>query len=112
MKNDVGGYEYNAAVTLLKQIKCVLEYKMLEESADGMVGIVSKSLNTLTEYKSNVTIKKSHVKKQSISESAAASTTDWVVALETTTNADTKEESDRQNTSCLAAIGVKKAIAA
>ena len=37
-KNDVGGYEYNVAVTLIKQINRVLEHKLFEELADGMVG--------------------------------------------------------------------------
>ena len=27
-KNDVGGYEYNTAVTLIKQINCVLELQL------------------------------------------------------------------------------------
>ena len=47
VKNGVGGYEYNTAVTLLKQINRVLKQQILEESADGMVGIGSKSPNTL-----------------------------------------------------------------
>ena len=47
MNNNAGGYEYNAAVTLLKQINHVLKQQILEESADGMVGIGSKSPNTL-----------------------------------------------------------------
>ena len=75
-----------------------------------MVGIGSKRPNTLTEQKSNVAIKKSDVKKQSISEAAAASTTDWVVVLDNTTNVDTQDEAHRQNTDCLTAIGVKEAI--
>ena len=36
-KNDVGGYEYNSALTLIKQINRVLEQQLSEESADGMV---------------------------------------------------------------------------
>ena len=63
-KNDVGGYEYNAAVTLIKQINHVLEQQLLEESDDGMVGLGSKTPNTLTNYKSNVAIKKIDVKRQ------------------------------------------------
>ena len=47
-KNNVGGYEYNAAVTLIKQINRVLEKKLFEETADGMVGLGSKTPNTLT----------------------------------------------------------------
>ena len=63
-KNNVGGYEYNFAVTLIKQINRVLEQQLFEESADGMVGLGSKTPNTLTNYKSNVAIKKSNVKRQ------------------------------------------------
>ena len=37
-KNNSGGYKYNAAVTLIKQINRVLEKQLFEESADGMVG--------------------------------------------------------------------------
>ena len=48
-KNDVGGYEYNAATTLLTHINHVLEHQLFEESADGMVGIGSESPNTLVE---------------------------------------------------------------
>ena len=56
-KNNVGDYEYNAMVTLIKQINRILEQKLFEESADGMVGIGSKTPNILTNYKSNVAIK-------------------------------------------------------
>ena len=40
-KNDVGGYEYNTVVTLIKQINRVLEQQLFKESADGMVGLGS-----------------------------------------------------------------------
>ena len=65
-KNDVVSYKYNAAVTLIKQINRVLEQQLFEESANSMVGLVSKTPNTLTNYKSNISIKKSDVKIQSI----------------------------------------------
>ena len=48
VKNDVSGYEYNAAVTLLKQINRVLEQQLFEELVDGMIGLSSESPNTLT----------------------------------------------------------------
>ena len=67
-KNDVGGYEYNAAATLIKQINRVLKQQLFEESADGMVGLGSANPNTLTGYQSNIAIRKSNVKKQSIAE--------------------------------------------
>ena len=37
VKNNVGGYEYNTVITLIKQINRVLEQQLFEESADGMV---------------------------------------------------------------------------
>ena len=111
-KNDVGGYEYNAAVILIKQINRVLEHQLFEELDNGMVSIGSKTPNTLTNYKSNVAIKKSDVKRQSISEAQAESSTINIAAPEITTNADAQDEADRQNTARLAEIGVKEAIAA
>ena len=111
-KNDVGGYEYNAAVTLIKQINHVLEHKLFEESADGMVGLGSETPNTLTNYKSNVAIKKSDITRQSIPEAQAASSTINIVAPNITTNADAQGEADRQNAARLAEIRVKEAIAA
>ena len=79
-KNDVGGYEYHYAVTLIKQINRVLEQQLFEELADGMVGLVSKTLNTLTNFKSNIAIKKSDVKRQSIAKAEAESSTINIVA--------------------------------
>ena len=111
-KNDVGRYDYNAAVTFINQINCDLEQQLFEESADGMVGLVSETPNTLTNYKSNVAIKKSNVKRQSIAEAQAASSTINNVAPKIATNADAKDEADRQNTARIAAIGVKEAIPA
>ena len=63
-KNDVGGYEYNAAVTLIKHINRVLKQQLFEESDDGMFGLGSATPKMLTGYQSNVSIKKSDVKKQ------------------------------------------------
>ena len=111
-KNDVGGYTYNAAVTLIKQINRVLEQQLFEESVDGMVGLGSTKPNTLTGYQSNVAIPKSNVKKQSIVEAKAASSTDNIVAPEITTNANAQDEADRQNTARLVTIGVNEAMAA
>ena len=64
VKNDFGGYEYNAAVTLLTQINRVLKQQLFEESVDVMVGLGSESPNTLTEYRSKVATKKNDIKKQ------------------------------------------------
>ena len=49
-KNNVGGYEYNAAVTLIKQINSVLEQQLFDDLTDGMVRIGSAKPNTLTGY--------------------------------------------------------------
>ena len=72
-----------------------------------MVGLGSKTLNTLTNYKSNVVIKKSNVKRQSIAKAQAATSTINIVAPEITTNADAQDTADRQNTVWLADIGLK-----
>ena len=88
VKNDFGGYKYNATVTLIKQMNRVLDQKLFEESSDGMVGLGSETPNTLTKFKSNVAIKKIDVKKQSIAKAAAASSATNTVAPEITTNAN------------------------
>ena len=46
-KDDVGGYEYNTAVTLIKQIDRILKQQLFEDFTDGMVGLGSKNINTL-----------------------------------------------------------------
>ena len=56
-KNEVGGYAYNEANTILTQIKCVLERQLFKDSADGMKGLASDVSNALNDYKSNVHIK-------------------------------------------------------
>ena len=111
-KNDIAGYEYNAVVTLIKQINCALKQQLFEKSADVMVGRGSETPNMLTNYKSNVAIKNSNVKRQSIAEAQATSSTINIVAPEITTNAKAQEEAYRQNTARLAAIGLKEAVAA
>ena len=77
-----------------------------------MVGLGSETPNTLTKLKSNVAIKKSNVKKQSIAEAAAEISTTNIVAPEITTNTYNQDEEDWQNTARIAAIGVKEEIAA
>ena len=110
-KSNVGGYEYNAAVPLIKQINRVLEQKLFEESADGMIIPGSETPNMLTNFKPNIAIKKSDVKRKSIAEAEAASSTINIVAPKIKTNDDAQDESDRQNTAWLAVIGLKEAIA-
>ena len=94
-KNDVVSYEYNTAVTLIKQINRALEQQLFEESVDGMVSLSSETPNTLTNFKSNIAIKKRYVKKQSIAEAQGASSTISVVAPKITTKADSQDKSDR-----------------
>ena len=106
-KNDVDGYEYNAAVTLIKQINLLIKHHLFEESADGMVGLGSATPNTLIGNQSNAAIKKSKSKKQSIAEAEASISKDNIVAPKITTNSDAQYEADRQNTERLATIGVK-----
>ena len=77
-----------------------------------MVGLGSEMPNTLTNYKSNVAIKKRNVKRHSIAEAQAVNPTINFVTPEITTNADAQDKADRQNTAWLAAIRVKDAIAA
>ena len=110
--NDVGGYKYNATVTLIKQINRVLEQQLFKESDDGMVGLGRKTPNTLTNYKSNVAIKKSDNKRQLIVKAQATSSTSNIVAPDITTNANAQYKADRKKTARLAAIGVKVVIAA
>ena len=91
-KNNVGGYEYNAAVTLIKQINGVLEQQLFKESDNGMVSLGSAKPNTLTGYQSNVAINNSDVKKQLIAEAQAASLKYYIDAPNITTNADAQDE--------------------
>ena len=110
-KNNVGYYKYNAAVTLIEQINRVLEQQLFKELEDGIVRLGSETPNTLTNFKCNVTIKKSVFKRQSIMEAMAASSEINIVAPKITTNSDPQDEADRQNTAQIAAIGVKEVIA-
>ena len=77
-----------------------------------MVSLGSSKPKTLTGYQSNVAIRESNVKKQSIVEAEATSSTDNTVAPKITTNADAQDKADRQNTARLTTIGVKEAMAA
>ena len=94
IKNDVGGYKYNAEVTLIKQINRVLEQQLFEELEDGMARLGRENPNTLTNFKSNVAIKNINVKRLSITKAAAASSAINIVAPEITTNSDTQDEAD------------------
>ena len=60
-----------------------------------MVRLGSETPNTLTNFKSNVAIKKSDVKRQSIAKAAAASSATNISAPKITTNANAQDEADR-----------------
>ena len=60
-KNEVGGYAYTDANTLLKQIEPVLERHLIKDSSDRMKGLTSDKRNVLNEYKSTINIKKKDV---------------------------------------------------
>ena len=94
-KNDVGGYKYNVTVTLIKQINHVLKQQSFEESADGMVVLGIETPKTITNFNSNVAIKKNDVNRQSIAKAEAASSTIKIVAPEITTNDDAQDKADR-----------------
>ena len=60
-----------------------------------MVGLSSAAPNTLTGYQSNIAIKKSNVKKQSIAEAEAARSKENIVAPEIKMNANAQDKADR-----------------
>ncbi len=112
-KNEVGGYAYNDANTLVTEIEGVLAEQLFEDSTDGMKGLLSTANNTLTEYKANISIKRKDVLKDSKDAADHLSNSSGTpVQPEITTNSDAQEEVDRQNTYRLAAIGVKEGVAA
>ena len=111
-KNEVGGYAYNDATNLELQINRVLEEQLFEFTTDGMKGLAVNATNTLTSYKSNISITKKEVLTEAKAAAAAASTKDNTVDPEYATNAEAQDEADRRNSFRLAAIGVKEAVAA
>ena len=61
LKNEVDGYAYNDANTLVTEIKCILAEQLFEDSTDGMKGLLSTATKTLTEYKATISIKRKDV---------------------------------------------------
>ena len=111
-KNEVGGYAYNDATTLITQIERVLERETYEESSDGMKGLLSTTHNTLNRYKATIAIKRKDILRESKEEAALLSASAGAtIAPEITTNSDAQDEADRQNTFRLAAVGAKEGIA-
>ena len=104
-KNEVGGYAYKDANTLITQIERILERQLFEDSDDGMKGLAIDVGNTLNDYKSTVHIKKRDVLAASRAAAKRASTDDSTVEPEIDNNSNAQDEADRQNVFCLTAIG-------
>ena len=91
-KDDVGGYGYNHAVTLIENIEGLLEDQYFENATDGMKGLLSDVANELTNFKANVAIRAPEVKAASIAAAELISTT---AVPHISTNEDTQEEANR-----------------
>ena len=89
-KNEVGGYAYNDANTLLSQIERFLERQLYEDSADGMKGLASDINSTLNKYKSTIHIKNRDVLTASRSSADHASANNITAEPEITNNSDTQ----------------------
>ena len=107
-KDDVGGYCYTHAVTLVENIEGVLEDQYFENGTDGMKGLLSDTANKLTDFKANVAIRAAEVKAASIAAAAVISTTGFVAVPHISTNEDAQEEANRQNVFRLACVGAKE----
>ena len=110
-KNEVCGYAYNDANTLLTQIERVLKRKLFEDSSDGMKGLASDNSNALNEYKSKINIKNRDVLTASRAAANIVSTDKSIVEPEITNNSNAQDEANRPNVFRLAAVGVKEGIA-
>ena len=110
-RDDVGGYRYNHAVTLVENIEGVLEDQYFENATDGMKGLLDKTANELTNFKANVAIRAAEVKAASVAAAAAISTTGFVAVPHIQTNEDAQEEANRQNVFRLACVGAKEQMA-
>jgi len=111
-KNEVGGYTYNNANTLVTEIERVLAEHLFEDSTDRVKGRLSTATNTLTEYKATIIIKRKDILKDSKDAAARlSSSSGTTVQPEIAINSDAQEEADRQNTYQLAVIGVKEGVA-
>ena len=91
--NKVGGYTYNNATVLCKQIDRMMEQQCFEDTADSMKGLKDKTLNVLTEIKAGVAVTKAAVIKSSRYKAAASSTLSITVAPEIGKD-DAREETD------------------
>lgn len=120
-KNEVGGYAYNDATNLIKELERILTKQLFEDSDNGMLGLSYTASNTINSYKANIATKKKDViatakaaaDKQNDLNKAAGNWDSTIVEPEfTSSGTDAQDEADRINTYRLAAIGVKEGIAA
>ena len=110
-KNEVGGYAYNDANTLITEIERVLAEQLFKDSTDGMKGLLSTTKNKLTEYKATISIKRNNFLRDSKDATDRLTiSSGTLVQPEIATNSDTQEEADRQNTYRSAAIRVKEGV--
>ena len=103
-KNEVVGYAYNDANTLITQIKRFLEKQLFEDSSNRMKGLVSAFGNALNTYKSLVRIKKLDVLAASRAAAERANIEYSTVNPEINTNSDAQDKADCQNGFRLAVI--------
>ena len=109
-KNEVGGYAYNDANTLLTQIERVFKWQLFEDSSDTMKGLASDIKNAINKYKSTINIKKRDVLAVSRVAANIVSTDNSTVEPEITNSSDTQDEAGRQNVFHLAGIDFKEGI--
>ena len=109
-KNEVGGYAYNDANTLLTQIKRVLKRQLYEDSTNRLKGLASDVSNALNKYRSTIHIKKRDVLAASRADVERASTDDITVKPEIANSSNAQDKADRKNFFRLPVIGVKEGI--
>ena len=110
-KNEVGGYAYNDANTLLTQIEQFLDRQLYKDSSDEIKGLLSNVSNVLNKYKSTIHINKRDVLALLRADAKSASTDNSTIELEIANNSDAQDEADCKNVFRLATIGVKEGIA-
>ena len=94
-RNEVGGYAYNDANTLLTQIERILECQLFEDSSGGMKVLASDTSNALNEYKSTINIKNRDMLAASKAANNLSSTDSITIEPEITTNSNAQDESNR-----------------
>jgi len=76
-KNEVGGYAYNDANTLVTEIEQVLAERLFEDSTDGMKGLLSTGKNTLMDFKAHISLKRLDFLKDSKDTADCLSNRQW-----------------------------------